>query len=275
MVKRIKTQQEAEQWLIETRADMYKEQFIEHSDITVAEWMMEYLDTYIVPNVRPKTLIRYIQTSNHLEAIGKIKLQRLTAANVQKFYNNVDMSPNGKLKLHKLLKAAYAKALMLDLVKKNIMYPVSTPKYVQEEIQIFTRDEISKLLEYLKNDKYYSRYLPLISLAVATGAPLGEILGLKSKNLKPRSIVIDNSLQMVGSNLLDMPPKTQAGYHEITISSNMASSLKSLAGMGKVLGLERCVLHTRNGTPIAPNNFNKSWVTILKQAEYPTSISTL
>ena len=266
IVKRFKTQQEAEQWLTETRADMYKEQFIEPSDITVAEWMLEYLDTYIAPSVRPKTLIRYIQVTNHLEAIGKIKLQRLTAANVQKFYNHADMSANGKLKLHKLLKAAYAKAVTLELVKKNIMDSVATPKYVQEEIQIFTQDEITKLLEYLRDDRYYSRYLPLISLAIATGARLGELLGLKLKSVKQRSIVIDNSLQFVANRLVDMPPKTQAGYREITISPNMAYGLRRLVSDSKVLGIDQYVFHTRSGTPLAPSNVERVWRTILKNA---------
>ena len=196
-------------------------------------------------------------------------MQKLTAIKVQQFFNDTDVSDNGKLKMYKLLKAACTKAYDLELLKKNIMVNVETPKYVQKEIEIFTQEEISRLLNYLENDRYYKRYMLLISLAIATGARLGELLGLKLKAVKTDSIVINNSLQDVGGKLVDMPPKTKAGYREVTISEAMAYCLRNAASFGNVLSFDQYVFHTKNGTPIAPRNFERTWKKILSNAEIP------
>lgn len=266
IVKRFKTRQEASQWLTTIRAEVFKGEYIAPSDITIGEWIGEYIATYVSIKVRPNTLMRYVQTSMHLKPIADIKLQQLTATKVQKFYNNYEASENTKLKAHKLLKAALTKACALEMLTKNIMINVEAPVYRQKDIEIFTQEEVSKILSTVKNSHYYARYYPLVALAFATGARLGELLGLKSKCVHNNRITINNSLQLVAGKNTDMPPKTKAGYRDITISSKMESMLKEKAMEGKVLPMDGYVFHTANATPLSPRNWERSWKSILNEA---------
>lgn len=266
IVKRFKTRQEASDWLTTIRAEVLKGEYIPPSDITVGEWVSEYISTYVSIKVRPNTLMRYIQISMHLQPIADIKLQQLTATKVQKFYNEFSASDNSKLKVHKLLKAAITKACALEILSKNIMVNVETPMYRQKNIEIFTREEVSRILDSVKTSRYYSRYYPLVALAFATGARMGELLGLKLKCVHRKSITINNSLQLVAGKNVDMPPKTQAGYREITISEEMSLLLKEKALDSNILPIEGYVFHTSKGTPLTPRNWERSWKAILAEA---------
>ena len=197
-----------------------------------------------------------------------MELQKLTAHTVQQFYNELPpMSASSKNKVHKLLKAAITKACAIDLVAKNFMQAVEAPSVPKVEVQVFTTEEIGKILQTAKTSRYYSKYYPFFLLAATTGARLGELLGLKAPNVKPNYIYIDNNLQAVRGKLTDMPPKTAAGVRKITIASEVSKALKlASASSGSVLSFNRYVFHTRNGTPIAPRNMERIWKALLQEA---------
>ena len=73
--KRFDSSDEADMWLSQIKLDLYNNTYIPKSNITVGEWVLEYLSTYCAPNIRAKTLIRYMQTARHLEPISGILLQ--------------------------------------------------------------------------------------------------------------------------------------------------------------------------------------------------------
>ena len=112
-------------------------------------------------------------------------------------------------------------------------------------------------------DQYYEKYYPFFLLAVTTGARLGELLGLKTKNIGKGYIFIDNSLQYVRGKLVDMPPKTNAGVRRVTIPSNVESILKAAVYADKVRSFDGYVFHTRNGTPYSPRNMERIWKRVL------------
>lgn len=268
ITKRFKTKAEASEWLTLTRASIYKDSYVAQSDMTLGEWVLEYLNTYCAPNVRPKTLVRYQHSAKFLSPLADMPLQRLTAHGVQKFYNSLPvMSFSSKLKIHRLLKSMMKKAHNLGMTSKNIMDNVEQPRTAEvKEIDIFTQTEIKKILSAAKNSTYYSRYYPIIALAIATGARLGELLGLTYPCVKPDKIIIRNSLQAIGSTLMDMPPKTKAGNRTITISPNLEQLIKSFNADKPLVPADGYVFATKNGTPIAPNNMEKAWKQILIEA---------
>ncbi|MDY6029857.1 MAG: tyrosine-type recombinase/integrase [Acidaminococcaceae bacterium] len=266
--KRFRAKKEAMEWLAVTQADIYKNTYVSPNSLRLGDWLSEYLVTYKAPKVRPKTLERYIQTAKYLEPISGIELQKLTAHTVQQFYNELpQMSPSSKNKVHKLLKAAITKACAIDLMARNIMQAVEAPPVPKVEIQVFTKEEISKILQTAKNSRYYSKYYPFFLLAATTGARLGELLGLKTTNVKTGYIYIDNSLQAVRGALMDMPPKTAAGVRKITIAPEVIKVIRSTcSSSGCTLPFSRYVFHTRNGTPISPRNMERIWKALLKEA---------
>ncbi len=266
ITKRFNSKAEASTWISNMIADISNNSYIPANNITVMEWVLEYLETYKKDKLRPKTLVRYLQTANHLNAIGNIPLQKLTARMVQLFYRELpDMSQSNKIKIHRLLSAAFNKAYVLDMVSKNIMLAVEAPQHHQQEIEIFTKDELTKIKKVLTENEAYKRYYPIFYMALTTGARLGEILGLKANSVHEGYIDINNSLQQL-SGTYDERPKTAAGIRKITITAELQSILYNLIALKKVISINGYVFTTKNGTAISPTNFHKAWKKILELA---------
>lgn len=274
ITKRFSDKADAERWLTIIKADIYRNTYIPPSTITIGEWIMEYLCTYCEPNVRPKTMERYIQSAKFIGPIAEAPLQKLNAYSVQKFYNELpEMSDSSKNKIHKLLKAAITKAYQLDMIPKNFMEAVIAPKVSKKEIQIFTKEEIRKILDATISSQYYNKYYPLLYLAVTTGARLGEVLGLKYNCVKNGYIVINNSLQEIlldgKHQMVDMPPKTEAGIRKITINKTLQQLLTQKAADERIMSFDGYVFHTAHGTPYNIRNLRRMWIAVQKAADVP------
>lgn len=265
--QRFKTKKEAKEWLAVLQADISKNTYVQPNSISLGSWMLDFLQTYKAPKVRPKTLERYMQSAAYLAPIANMPLQKLTAHNIQQFYNELpEMSPSSKNKIHKLLKSAVTKACAIDLLAKNFMLAVEAPPVPKVRVQVFTKEEIHTILHTIYTDQYYEKYYPFFLLAVTSGARLGELLGLKTKNIGKGYIFINNSLQYVKGKLVDMPPKTEAGERRITIPSNVESILKAAVRADKVRSFDGYTFHTRNGTPYSPRNMERIWKRVLQLA---------
>lgn len=269
IVKRFATHKEAQEWIVSVKATVYNKTYVAPSNITVGEWMLEYLETYCAPNVRKKTLLRYMQVAGYMLPIASIPLQQLAIPDVQRFYNTITLSASTKIKIHTLLKAAVTKACQVELLSKNVMLNINRPKADQAEVQIFTQAEIHIILRSIKESSYYAKYYPLFAFAIATGARLGEILGLKLNCVHPDYVEIKNSLQLVDNKLIDMPPKTKAGNRKVTISPAIANLLKRASKSGKVISFDGYVFHNKKGGPLFPRNVERIWKSILQEATVP------
>lgn len=123
--------------------------------------MADYLETYCKTTIRTNTYQRYLLTAESLKPISKLPMQKVSAYTIQKFYNELpEMSDSSKSKIHKLLKAAATKALELNIISKNFMNAVKAPKDTQKQVTVFTKEELSSLLESIKANKYYDKYYP-------------------------------------------------------------------------------------------------------------------
>lgn len=270
--KRFNTKSEAMNWLLEKRSEIMNNSYVAEKNITVMEWVLQFLEIYKKNNIRTKTLERYLQTAKHLKPIGTIQLQKINAQTIQKFYNDIPntLSASSKQKIHKLLSAAITKAYNLNIITKNIMLAVEPPKVLKQEIEIFTKAELSAIKKTLKKSQYYGRYYPIYLMAITTGARLGEILGLRWNCVHAGFIEIKNSLQMLSSGQkYDERPKTLAGYRKITITKELQNELTKIGTAEKILSLDQYVFHTFQGNAISPSNFEKAWKKILIEAGIP------
>lgn len=270
IVKRFKKKLQASEWLTLIKSEILKQTYISPSNITLGEWLVEYLKTYCLPSIRPKTAATYKNTLHHLAPLADIPLQQLTAHGVQKFYNELPpLSGSVKVKIHAMLKRAVTKAWALGMIKKNTMLNVQRPKDDTLDIQIFTVNEIQKITEEFKVSKYWKKYQLFFLLAISTGMRLGELLGLRIGSVGNNYIKIENCVVEVDGRLLDMPPKTSTGIRKITISEDLAAKLKASYQADKVLLINGYVFHTANNTPFRPCNIRRMWVGILKEAGLP------
>ena len=261
--KRFKTKQEASDWLSVTRAEIYKGEYIDPSDITLGDWLLEYIDTYRKPNIRYSSLSRYYSTAKKLGELSFTPLSKLTAHALQKFINEADLSQIERLKLYKLVKAAIRKAYVLGMMK-DISPALEPPKCEQQkEIEIYTLEEIQRIITWVSNSTAYRNYLLFIRLAIITGARIGELLALKTENVHTDYIHIDSSLTCVAGKLIFSQPKTKAGNRNITIPQELAEELRKEAGDNVF------IFHTQDGKVKHPNTIRRAWDEILKGANVP------
>lgn len=264
--KQFATQKEAEVWLAQQITAANTGMFVEPSKLTVLDWTAEYLETYSKPKVAPSTLALYVQTAEKLAPIADIPIQKLTPAMVQNFFNDMDATPNTKLKVYRLLKQMLKKAFVLGMIPRNIMDPVEAPQYRQGEIETFTKEELTSLLQSIRNSQYYAKYYPLFLLAMSSGARLNEILGLKIGDVHSDYIHIGNNLQRRSDNKrVDAQPKTEAGIRDIRLPKEVIAELqKAYRYKGCILG--GYVFHTEKGNYIITSNVERTWKAVLKEA---------
>lgn len=63
--KRFDSSDEADMWLSQIKLDLYNNTYIPKSNITVGEWVLEYLSTYCAPNIRAKPNSVYANGSTY------------------------------------------------------------------------------------------------------------------------------------------------------------------------------------------------------------------
>lgn len=262
--RRFKTYQEASDWLAEMRTDINRGEYVQDSSIPLGDWMVDYLETYKRPNVRASTLSTYYSACKTIEPIAHIPLKDLSSYSLQKFYNSLPaaMSDGSKLKVYNLLNASIRKAAALDMIK-DITRNVELPKRRRrKEVEIYTLDEIKKILDFLKSSRY-KRYYLFVKLAVLSGCRVGEIIALRKEHVHSGYIEIVSSAHPAGGKMVINPPKTAAGIRRITLSREFCNELYAHAGIYDL------VFHNRKGELLDTAVITKAWARILKYAGVP------
>lgn len=265
VTKRFNTKQEAEEFNTVTRASMINGDYVESDAVTVGQWLAQYLELYRKPNVKPKTYLDYLTTAEHLAPLHNVQLQKLTASRVQMFYTKLKGSQSLLTKIHNLLKSAYTKAHQLDMVRKNVMLLVTSPKGTPpKEIDVFTTEEVTEILSFVNREfRYKQRYYPLIMCAFETGMRLGEILALRRNDITSDHIKVRRTLSVVGTKIIEQTPKTATSSREITISPELRQLLLSTR-KEKVIPITSLVFSTKDGNFVQPRLVERTWKSILE-----------
>lgn len=149
---------------------------------------------------------------------------------------------------------------------------LTKPKLKQKHIEIFTRNEITNILTFLKNSETnlrIRRYYPFILLAVSTGARLGELLGLHWNDIdfENNEIYIQRTLEYIkGKKMIESPPKTDAGKRKVKIPISVSKVLNDLRAKQTLRSIDNSdyVFRTRNNTPMNSRNMLRAWSIILR-----------
>ena len=258
--KRFKTYEDADAWLTELKYQISKELYIPASDITLGAWMIDFLETYVKPFVRPTTMFRYYQLTAIIVPISDQPVQNLNSYSMQKFFNELSNSENVKLKLYKLLRTAANKAVEVEIIRKSFMQGVKAPVYRRKPIEIYSQEELQAILSYLKNPKntLYHRYYPLILLAATSGMRRGELLALTWDDIDPESciITINKQMQDLNGELVIVPPKTEAGNRSILLPKAV---IDIVMDSRKKLSENPHIFTSKLGNNMHPTNVTRSW----------------
>ncbi|HML33798.1 tyrosine-type recombinase/integrase [Sporomusa sphaeroides] len=294
--KRFDSEQEAEDWVALKRAEMGLGTFIAPSETRLGEYMVEWLETHIEPDVRQRTLDRYISLTAHLGKLKDKPIQQITATMLKKLYNNIKVkrvhkdpktkekiiemvpaSGETKKKVHNLIHACLEQARIDRIIQSNPAKDVTPPKVTREEVETFTEEEINKMLTTCKSMKNLSghpehQWYPAVYMAVVTGVRMSELLGLRWIDAQDGYIYIRQGLHMTDSGeIIFEDPKSSAGKRKISLPPEYIPILaqckaKAMEKYGEDFSTELLVFTSLEGTPINPQNWQRFWRKLLHQA---------
>jgi integrase len=107
----------------------------------------------------------------------EITLKTLTAADVEDFYEilrDAGLKGTTLVHYHQFMNQALESAVKKDLLVRNPMYKVDRPRRSLFVGSYYSKEEVEKLLEVLKDDPLY----PMVFVDVYYGLRRSELLGL-------------------------------------------------------------------------------------------------
>ncbi|MEP9385221.1 tyrosine-type recombinase/integrase [Nocardioides cheoyonin] len=241
----------------------------------------EYLDFWLEREKRrPLTIKRHAQiVRRYLKpALGRHSLDSLTVRMTQGFFDDLLANGTSIATIHqvrKVLSSALTYAMRQEIVMRNVARLVELPRYIPQEAQHWTPDELVRFLNATKSDPLHAAFL----LLALYGLRRGEVLGIRWRDvdfehgvlhIRQQIQRIDGSLQQVGlkteSSRRDEPLLLQA--REVLLAQrHLQDQARSEAGSDwhGTGDHNELVFTTRSGRPVESHNLARSFFRICQQ----------
>ncbi len=266
------SKKDAEKAMRNMISELENKTFTKESKLTVKEFMLQWLDLYVKNQLSPTTVQHYIdQTEKYIiPKFGHIYLQQLKNIDIQKWVFDLQKgSPlTGKPLAPKTIKnimlnlsAAMKKAVMLDLIPKNPCDNITMPKLEKFEPDVYSMEEVDKMLDCAKNTDLY---LPLM-IEICIGLRRGELLALKWHHIDFENgyLTVEENLVTVDNKRITKAPKTKSGRRSIQIPSTLLDLLRDTKN-NRHAGDNDYVICQKDGSPYKSDSFSLKFRRFLK-----------
>jgi len=176
--------------------------------------------------VLPLTELEKFRSYN--SKIYNIQLQKLTVDQAQAFYTKLlknTLSAGTVRVIHAILFAALKDAVKWKRLAVNVCTAVTLPRLAQCERQPLTKEQALQLLEAAQGNRLEC----LLTLALATGMRLGELLALRwdDIHLEERTLRVAHTARYVsGLGMIESEPKTESSRRSILLPQFAVDMLK-------------------------------------------------
>jgi len=278
------TKKEAEKRLAELLHQVDKGEYAKPTDLTVADFMHQWLRDYVTHGVGPVTAKGYRHwTEKHIiPSLGKLKLTQLSQSHVQAFYRKMlengrrddkgALSPRSVLHVHRLLHNALSHAVKWGIIGRNVCEAVDPPRVRQKQMRALDAEDVKRLLEASKESIYY----PLFHLAVFTGMRRSELLGLRwcDVDLDMSTLSVVQTLHCLSKGkIVFQEPKSQKGKRQIALSPTAVIALREHRQkqeverllLGSTLAPDDLVFTNLDGTPLLPNSVTHAFIKTVRR----------
>lgn len=186
-----KTRKQASEKLNQALNDYKNHVCLEASKMKLSEWLVHWLSTYAVNDLRISTKVSYeTYIKGHIiPLLENTSLSKLTSQRIQEFYNyklengRLDgkggLDPKTVRNLHNMLHKSLEQAVKLDLIPRNPCDATVLPSKKKKEIRFLTVEEQSLLQQAIVGERLGIG----IIIDLFTGIRLGELLGLTWENV--------------------------------------------------------------------------------------------
>ena len=257
-----KTCKEVATKLTKAMADRDASMVFDAGSLKVGDYLDEWLDS-IRDTLRRRTWIRHEEVVRlHLKpSLGNTKLDRLSAPQVKSLYRSKldrGLSPRTVQIIHATLHKALKQAVRWSLVPRNVADSVDPPKAPKREIKPLDEGQVKMLLKAVEGEKLEALYV----LAVTTGMRVGELLGIRWKDMDLQAGTLQVKRTVFNGHI--EAPKTLKGRRSIKLTQTAIRALQEHQKVGE------WVFCTKVGTPLSVHNLhNRSWKPLLKKTGLP------
>lgn len=276
-----KTRAEVSAELTKAMADRNGGLIFDDENMSLGEYLDSWLKGSVYGSVRDSTYDRYeVAVRVHLKpGLGRVKLKKLTPAQVSTFYQEklaAGCAPASVNKLHVTLHKALDQAVRWHMVPHNVCEAVNAPRPVSEEMRTLSPGQVRMLLSAASGDRLEALYV----LAIHTGMRQGELLALKwaDVDLDAATVSVRRTLTKSGTALLTGDTKTGKSRRTISLTDRSVAALREHLGrqmeemeqLGDLYADQGLVFTTEVGSLINPTNLRKrSLAPLLKRAGLP------
>lgn len=189
--------------------------------------------------VRNSTQTGYQTVINLLEkeAFGKRRIDKVKLSDAKgwliKLQRKDGKSYSTIHTIRGVLRPAFQLAVDDDLLRKNPFEFQLVSVIINDTIRrnAITHDQKRKFLEFVKNDKHFSKYYDGIYILFFTGIRISEFCGitLPDINLKAKTLRIDHQLMRTSQmKYIIEPPKTEAGERILPLQDEVCECFRRI-----------------------------------------------
>ena len=159
--------------------------------------------------------------------LGHVPLAKLAPATLEEYF--AGLNTRSAYRVFKVLRAALNHAVRLGLIMSNPTEPVTAPRRCEHHPLLWTIEETLRFLDECRRSS--PPYYPVFLAAVATGARLGELLGVRW-----RDVDLDAGVMLIVQEL-DRPrgggfrfanPKSAKSRRSVLLPQEMTDELRVL-----------------------------------------------
>lgn len=278
--KKIRRKSKKELLLVmaEAKAELARRGDLPTANQTVEQWMNYWVEQVAAKEVRPNTLDGYRRTvKNHIiPAIGKVKLDKLTATHVRRVHDSIlakGLSSTTALLAHRTMSVSFKIAMREGRIGRNPAELTAAPRKARPALEALDLDESLDFLERAAQDPVRGARW---ATALLTGARRGEVLGLEVDRVTD---VLDLSWQLIRLPLsgVDGKPDVPVDYEYRHLTGGLYLTRPKSSKSWRIIPLydplkailetyiplmppnEYGLLFTNNGKPISPDQASRDW----------------
>lgn len=248
------------------------EEAIKKSDITLSDWMQQWMNKYNVGTIKKKTYDRYLMDINQYIApyeIGSTGIKFITAEQLQEHFTMLlnkggrdgnGIAPRSVNSVRRLILTALRVAAQVGLIAHSFDGMTKALFVPHSEMNALTEEQCNELIKIAEEDSPLSGCV--INVALGTGMRIGEIFGLKwgAVDIVSNKIYVRRSLVSTNSGMvLQDTVKTKKSYRTIQIPNNVSIALRAYreyeTARGIVKGNDDLVFTNGNGNCIDTANY--------------------
>ena len=179
-----------------------------------------------------KTVINIIEK----ESFGKQRIDRVKISDARAWLIKLQKDGRSYSSIHSIrgvVRPAFQMAVDDDLLRKNPFQFQLATVIVNDSVtrEAITRKQERAFLEFVKNDKHFSKYYEGIYILIKTGLRISEFVGLtiQDVDLKKRTIDVNHQLQRTRTmEYVIEDTKTNAGTRVLPMTNDVYECFKSI-----------------------------------------------